>query len=227
MEWLVIAHFGKLTKIRTNFYILDPQSHINLTFMLPINLTFWTPHQLDILAPQSIWQFRPHINLTFLPPINMTFWTPYKFDILTKLLWRFYMVIRLFFVYLFKDFVATSFAASFFPKLWTLEKIGNGKRFELLLFAFVHQVLHALQLMVVHKTKTEKRGRNHKLFHTHKSLKNLAQNNSYGLFYLETHRYFMFMSDPVCSPTSFFFSWQKSHSGASCPFIQKVQFYLK
>ena len=23
----------------------------------------------------------------------------------------------------------------------------------------------------------------------------------------------MFMSDPVCSPTSFFFSWQKSHSG--------------
>ena len=123
------------------------------------------------------------------------------------------MVIRLFFVYLFKDFVATSFAASFFPKLWTLEKIGNGKRFELLLFAFVHQVLHALQLMVVHKTKTEKRGRNHKLFHTHKSLKNLAQNNSYGLFYLETHRYFMFMSDPVCSPTSFFFSWQKSHSG--------------
>ena len=124
-----------------------------------------------------------------------------------------YFRVRLFFVYLFKDFVATSFAASFFPKLWTLEKIGNGKRFELLLFAFVHQVLHALQLMVVHKTKTEKRGRNHKLFHTHKSLKNLAQNNSYGLFYLETHRYFMFMSDPVCSPTSFFFSWQKSHSG--------------
>ena len=121
--------------------------------------------------------------------------------------------VRLFFVYLFKDFVATSFAASFFPKLWTLEKIGNGKRFELLLFAFVHQVLLALQLMVVHKTKTEKRGREITNYFTHKSLKNLAQKIPYGLFYLETHRYFMFMSDPVCSPTSFFFSWQKSHSG--------------
>ena len=66
---------------------------------------------------------------------------------------------------------------------------------------------------VVHKTKTEKRGREITNYFTHKSLKNLAQKIPYGLFHLETHRYFMFLSDLVCPPTSFFFSWQKSHSG--------------
>ena len=77
---------------------------------------------------------------------------------------------------------------------------------------------------VVHKTKTEKRGREITNYFTHKSLKNLAQKIPYGLFHLETHRYFMFMSDLVCPPLLSFFSWQKSHSGL-LSFYQTFFFY--
>ena len=76
---------------------------------------------------------------------------------------------------------------------------------------------------VVHKTKTEKRGREITNYFTHKSLKNLAQKIPYGLFHLETHRYFMFLSDLVCPPLLSFLVG-KNPIQAFCPFTNPFFF---
>ena len=77
-------------------------------------------------------------------------------------------------------------------------------------FAFVHQVL--LDWCCAQNKDRKKRERNHKLFHTQVLEKSGPKNTLWSFPSGNPQVFYVYVRSSV-SPSSFFFSWQKSHSG--------------